>query len=41
MRLDVFWIVLQVYKGPTHPHEAQAPKDITHMINYKPGAKPA
>ena len=26
---------MKVYKGPTHPHEAQAPVDITRFINDK------
>lgn len=26
---------LKVYKGPTHPHEAQQPIDITDRINQK------
>ena len=26
---------VQVYKGAEHPHNAQKPVDITHMINKK------
>ena len=26
---------MKVYKGPNHPHEAQAPVDITKLINMK------
>jgi hypothetical protein len=25
----------QVYKGPSHPHSAQQPQDITYKINKK------
>ena len=27
---------LKVFKGPTHPHEAQQAKDITGLISAKP-----
>ena len=31
---------LKVYKGTAHPHEAQAPADITAQINKKPTRDP-
>lgn len=31
---------LQVYKGAEHPHEAQAPANITNEISIKPRAGP-
>lgn len=29
---------LKVFKGPSHPHQAQQPTDITKIINAQPGA---
>lgn len=29
---------MQVYKGPSHPHAAQQPEDITGKISARPAA---
>jgi len=34
-------VTLQVYDGPSHPHTAQQPQDITNQINLGPKAAAA